>query len=260
MNHFKRVWYSFLKYQDIMLGGLACKAMQVRGYSSQPIHPKHLFDENRIDFLRPFLKPGIRFLDVGCGVGTECISSAKEGAICACGVDYALSNLTTSRERTLLEHVQSSFLQVDLEQGKLPFKSEVFDVINFTNVLEHIHNRFHLLCEVRRVKTKKGVIILSVPNSETTWKKKLTSVGLDPRDDDDHKIEYTMNYLDEELNQAGLHRISEFGPSIPSFPWNGLVAISAFLSPRLYMFLQREKRDYVSKKPEESIGWFVVVQ
>ena len=92
-----------------MLSSFTCKALLVRGYSSRPIHPKHLFGEERNDILCQFLKFGTPYFDVGCGVGTECISAMKESTICSCGVDCAWPNLTTSRQRNLLDYVQSLF-------------------------------------------------------------------------------------------------------------------------------------------------------
>ena len=101
---------------------------------------------------------------------------------------------------------------------------------------------FVLICYEKYEERRQKVALSFYPfRTQRRHGKKLTSVGLDPRDDDDHKIEYTMKVLDEELNQAGLQRISDIWPSIPSFPWNGFVAISAFFSPRLYKFLQRKR-------------------
>lgn len=89
--------------------------------------------------------------------------------------------------------------------------------------------------------------------------KKLESVGLDARDDD-HKIEYTQDTLEEELSQADLKIVSDFMPTIPIFPWNGIIAMSAFFSPKLYKKLQSKKREYVNSNQKESIGWVVIVK
>jgi SAM-dependent methyltransferase len=256
----KRYWYALLKDQDIRLGGWACHAMRLRGFSTQSVHPKHLFDEERTDYLQELLRPGISFLDIGSGVGTECILAAKNGARVACGLEYNQKSLLTAVQRAEQQDGNTAFLRVDLETGNLPFRDNYFDLINFTNVLEHLHHRGEILQEVKRVKKSDGTIVLSIPNAETTWKKKLFSAGLDPRDDDDHKIEYTKETLDAELNQAGLQRVSDFHPSIPSFPWNGLIAMSAFFSPILYQKLQRKKKEYVKARPEESTGWIITVK
>lgn len=83
----RKYWYLFLKHQDYMLGLWVCKAMQWRGFSSHPIHPKHLFDVQRSEFLHGLFQPRIRFLDLGAGVGTDCLLAADKGAIFSVGLE-----------------------------------------------------------------------------------------------------------------------------------------------------------------------------
>lgn len=111
------------------------------------------------------------------------------------------------------------------------------------------------MSELKRVKRESGVAVISVPNTDTSWKKALRSVGLDSRDDFDHKIEYTKDLLLDELCEAGLEMISPLMPIVPSFPWHGLIAMSAVLSPNLYRRLQSYKYRFVTRHPQESIGW-----
>lgn len=259
MKTLKRKWYQLLQWQDYMLGVWSCKAMQLRGYSQRPIHPKHLFDEKRSEFLHDFFKPGIQFLDLGSGVGTDCIIAAQKGAVLSVGLEGNPASIATALDRARKEEHPVDFIQFDLEQGGLPFEDNYFDLINFSNVLEHLHNRQYILAELKRVKKTSGIAVISIPNSETSWKKKRTAVGLDSRDDPDHKIEYTKMSLELELNSAGLKINSELYPIIPSFPWNGLIAMSAVISPGLYKEMQKRKRFYVENNPDESIGWVFTV-
>ncbi|WP_339136378.1 MAG: class I SAM-dependent methyltransferase [Candidatus Electrothrix sp. GW3-4] len=256
----RKYWYLFLKHQDYMLGLWVCKAMQWRGFSSHPIHPKHLFDVQRSEFLHGLFQPRIRFLDLGAGVGTDCLLAADKGAIFSVGLEGNWRSIQTGVERAKKKKSTAEFLQINLEQGLLPFADESFDLINFSNVLEHLHNRAGILSELKRVKKKDGLGVISVPNANTSWKKKLKAAGLDPRDDPDHKIEYSQKSLAEELHAAGLSICSELMPIIPSFPWNGLIAMSAALSPVLYKRLQQAKREYVLAHPDESIGWVFTVK
>ena len=259
MKILRKIWYAALKEQDVRLGGWSCHAMKMRGYSNRPIHPKHLFDEERTHYLSALLKPGIAFLDIGSGVGTECKLASENQAKIVCGVEYDWNSLITAVRRTETEENKVSFLRLDLESGTLPFQDNSFDLVNFTNVLEHIHARKAILREVKRIKKDDGVMVLSIPNAGTSWKKKLQRAGLDPRDDDDHKIEYSMDSIEEELASAGLNIISDFAPIIPSFPWNGIIAMSAFVYPGLYKWLQKKKKDFVKKHPKESTGWIFTV-
>ncbi len=256
----KKYWYLFLKQQDYFLGVWSCKAMQWRGFAPRPIHPKHLFDEQRSDYLHGLFQPGIKFLDLGSGVGTDCLLAAKKGAGLSVGLEGNQQSIMTAVNRARKQDSPVRFLQIDLEQGSLPFTNCCFDLVNFSNVLEHLHNRIALLSELKRVKKDDGLAVISVPNAETSWKKKLEAAGLDSKDDPDHKVEYTRHSLAEELHAAGLRICSELMPIIPSFPWNGLIAMSAVISPALYKRLQKAKREYVQARPDESIGWVFMVK
>lgn len=235
--------------------------MKLRGFSTRPIHPKHLFDENRSDYLHGLFYPGISFLDLGSGVGTDCLLAAGKGARISIGLEGNAQSIVTAVKRGR-QHVDGAvgFMQIDLEQGALPFLDHCFDLVNFSNVLEHLHNRTGILKELKRVKMHDGIAVISIPNAETTWKKKLVAVGLDSKDDPDHKIEYSKQSLAKELQAADLQICSDLMPIIPSFPWNGLIAMSAFLSPKLYKRLQAVKRRYVLAHPDESIGWVFTVK
>jgi hypothetical protein len=58
----------------------------LRGYAANPVHPKHLFDEKRTGYLNGLCRYEIRFLDVGSGVGAECIATTKKGVVSQTGL------------------------------------------------------------------------------------------------------------------------------------------------------------------------------
>jgi len=256
----KKYWLLFLKEQNRKLELIACKAMQWRGLADSPLHPKHLFDEHRAAFCRQHFHPGISFLDLGSGVGTECIAAAEAGAIRVVGIENNRQNHQCAVGRAKKAGVKVEFILRDLEDTPFPIDSKTFDLVNISNVLEHLTDRVSVLSELRRVKTDSGLAVISVPNMDTSWKKALRSVGLDSRDDEDHKIEYTKDLLISELQQAGLKIASPLLPIVPSFPWHGLIALSAALSPNLYKWLQSYKYKFVERHPEESIGWTFLAQ
>jgi len=234
--------------------------MKFRGFSDTVIHPKHLFDENRSNLLYSMFKPGINFLDLGSGVGSDCIVAKQKGVLNAVEVESNRNNIDIAVLRAQQRGVQVEFIQYDLEQAALPFKDDTFDLVNFSNVLEHLNNRVAVLRDLKHKKKNEGIVVISIPNTNTSWKIKLRSVGLDSYDDSDHKIEYTPNSLKDELGRADLKIISDLHPIVPSFPWNGIISMSAAVSPRLYRKLQVAKRRYVEKNPEESIGWVFITQ
>lgn len=246
---------TILKEQNRKLESIACHAMKWRGFSDSPLHPKHLFDEQRAALCRQHFKTGMNFLDLGSGVGTECIAAAKAGAKRVVGIENNTRNTHHAIRRAEEAGVKVEFILHNLEDIPLPVDSKSFDLINLSNVLEHLTDRIAVLSELKRVKMEEGLAVISVPNADTSWKKALRSAGLDSRDDDDHKIEYTKDLLATELNEAELKLASPLMPIVPSFPWHGLIALSAAVSPSLYRRFQRHKYRFVERFPEESIGW-----
>ncbi|HEC91973.1 MAG TPA: class I SAM-dependent methyltransferase [Candidatus Atribacteria bacterium] len=59
-------------------------------------------------------------------------------------------------------------LNVICDAENLPFKNDYFSIVLSSNVLEHIVNKNKALNEMKRVLTKNGLIIITVPTS--TWK------------------------------------------------------------------------------------------
>ncbi|MBF0273364.1 MAG: class I SAM-dependent methyltransferase [Magnetococcales bacterium] len=253
--HPRRRYLAWLKWQNKYFAQLACKAMQWRGYSQHPVHPKHLFDPKTGSYVEPFLKPGIHFLDVGCGVGAVCLKACEYGAARTVGIEYNPDNIRITRESALARGVVVEVYPIDLEKTPYPFADDTFDVIHFSDVMEHLENRIACLKELKRIKKDEAPIVISVPNRDTSWKRQLRQAGIDSRDDTDHKIEYSKEQLYQEIASAGLRLESPLFPIVPSFPWHGLFALSAAVSPALYKRLQQWKYDYMKRKPEESMGW-----
>lgn len=258
MSFIIRIFLKALRIQNDIFQKIAMRGMVWRGFSKKPIHPKHLFDEKRNSTVSEMFTDGIAFLDIGSGSGSECLRAKGKGANLAVGVDHNEASLDVARLRASEQFPESDsikFYALDLEEAKLPFEDNTFDLVNFSNVLEHLHNRIEILREIQRVKKPDGKLLISIPNRNTSWKRLQRKFGLDSRDDDDHKIEYDEADLNQELNSAGLHIHGPLKPIVPSFPWHGIMASSALVSPSLYRYFQSWKRDYVERKPEESVGW-----
>lgn len=58
---------------------------------------------------------------------------------------------------------------VDLNNEKLPFPDEFFDVFFSKSVIEHISDTEHYMNEMKRVLKKGGLLILLVPDLETQY-------------------------------------------------------------------------------------------
>ena len=105
-----------------------------------------------------------------------------------------------------------------------------------------------------------GICLISVPNSETFWKKLQRFVDIDSRDDPDHKIEYNLFEINQELEKSGLFITSNMHSIVPSFPFDGLLSLTAIISPNLYRLTQKIKRYLVKKNYIDTIGWIFEVK
>lgn len=98
-------------------------------------------------------------LNVGCG-GEKNASAAAvsvHNGYEMIGVDIHLEYLRQFNQIFNADVVQANAMA-------LPFVDDQFDLIHFTDILEHLHNAMLGLKEVQRVQKEGGIIILSTPN------------------------------------------------------------------------------------------------
>lgn len=97
-----------------------------------------------------------RVLDVGCGSGLL-IRKLSEKKIYCYGVDVAKALLKKIKTNDYLILKEASAYQ-------LPFKSNYFDLVICSEVIEHLPNYPLALKEIFRVTTPSGIVIFSIPN------------------------------------------------------------------------------------------------
>jgi ubiquinone/menaquinone biosynthesis C-methylase UbiE len=124
------------------------------------LHPQVRYKQ----LLRELLKPGVRWLDLGCG--HELIRpwalSAGEDELSFTRVP-ALSVGIDSDGPALWKH-QSIPHRVAGNIAALPFKDASFDLITANMVIEHVEDPAIVLAEVRRVLRPKGVFVFHTPH------------------------------------------------------------------------------------------------
>lgn len=108
------------------------------------------------------LKQGLKFLEPGCGRG-EHLRYFK-------GLGLDVYGLDLSPEATKLSP-DLKISTFDLENGKIPFEDNYFDVIYSKSFLEHIRIPEIFLKEAHRVLKPGGVIISLVPDWESQYQK-----------------------------------------------------------------------------------------
>ena len=117
------------------------------------------------------LKPGDKFLDVGCGEGRhsfEASSRLKQGdGSLVCALD--LDNLSLRKTHYVLHYMESqndgtkNWLVLMGDSLRLPFKDNSFDKIICSEVMEHVPDPDQGIQEMVRVLKPGGLMAVTVP-------------------------------------------------------------------------------------------------
>ncbi|NQE46640.1 Ubiquinone biosynthesis O-methyltransferase [ANME-1 cluster archaeon GoMg2] len=105
----------------------------------------------------------LTILDIGCGGGAYTTLLAKMG-FHVVGVDISKEGISTAKKWATCENVQDKVALIVANAEELPFKSESFDFIICSEVLEHLDSPHEGIIELNRVLTWGGEIIMSMPN------------------------------------------------------------------------------------------------
>jgi SAM-dependent methyltransferase len=112
-------------------------------------------------FERYNIKPGQKFLDIGCGRG-EFLRGFIDCGVQGHGVD---------RSRAAEKYCPEADLRkADLENEKLPYPDNYFDVIYSKSVIEHFYYPEKLVQEMYRVLKPGGLAITLCPDWEFNYK------------------------------------------------------------------------------------------
>lgn len=159
------------------------------------VHPKHrLMNYHQFFVDNVDLQDAI--LDIGCGNGFLTYDVAKK-ARSVTAIDLNEDNIEFAKKNFNRDNIK----YICGDATKLNF-GEKSDVIILSNLLEHLENRHDFLLKIRGLADK---FLIRVPTSNRDWltyyKKEL---GIEYRLDLTHKIEYTLESFQEELEKAGM--------------------------------------------------------
>ncbi len=192
----------------------------VHGYSAE--HRAFLSSrtaEREAAFFLPFLKPGMRLLDCGCGMGALTTSLAQHVAP---GEVIGIDRESSQIEAACVWAAEKGIANVRFDLGnifEIPFPDAAFEAVFAYTVLEHVRDPLAALCEMRRVLKPGGVIgicdpdyegMLQVP--ETPKVKELRQLML--RFSEEHASPYYARHQRQYLLEAGFTRTEGFALAV----------------------------------------------
>ena len=148
-----------------------------RFVQAEPGTPAFFTDVERHRYqLEPHILEVVRFarwggkdvLEAGCGIGTDGIRFARNGARYF-GVDFAADAVALARSRFELEEREGTFVQADILE--LPFEDESFDLVYSHGVIHHFADTQRAVDEFYRVLRPGGHALVMVyhRNSLNYW-------------------------------------------------------------------------------------------
>ena len=109
-------------------------------------------------YLLPYLRPGLRVLDFGCGPGTISVGLARMAAPGELhGVDMEESQIELARSAVRANRQDNAIFHV-ADVTDLPFEDDFFDLAHCHGVLMHVPDTQAALAEVKRVLKPGGII------------------------------------------------------------------------------------------------------
>ena len=114
--------------------------------------------ENCAEYMLPYLRPGLRVLDFGCGPGTISVGIARriDPGELHC-VDMEESQIEMARS-VAKENGQGNAVFHLCDATNLPFEDDFFDIAHGHNILMHVPDTQALLAEIKRVLKPGGLI------------------------------------------------------------------------------------------------------
>jgi 2-polyprenyl-3-methyl-5-hydroxy-6-metoxy-1,4-benzoquinol methylase len=236
---------------------LAIRLTRWTGKSREYVHPKHLLGDGAEHYwYLPHVPAGATVLDIGCGHGVHAVRLAARGAR-VLGLDANVASLGVARRLAIARGIDGVLVAcVDVEAG-LPVATASVDVVLCLDVLEHLVKRDATLREIRRVLGTSGILLLALPNRATSWKRRLERAGLFAYADPDHKVEYTLDEMRDELARNGF-TIVQLYPTVYDTPLTGAIDVIGGVSLGLYRRLTRLRARLAARYPEENAGFFAV--
>jgi ubiquinone/menaquinone biosynthesis C-methylase UbiE len=163
--------------------------------------------------------PGMRVLDLGCGVGHLLTWLTAHAPARYHGLDLSLNSLRAARSAGLR----------DLSVGDaehLPFRDASYDRVVCNGAAHHLPDLRAALCEVRRVLRPGGRLVLHEPvDSAVTGAIRQTLLRRSPYEspaDLAHKHAFTKAVVEQTLRETGFTEITATSHDFLAYPLSGM--------------------------------------
>ena len=156
-------------------------------HSSEPIGTKKYFDE--VEARKYFVEPhipkfadfsawnGKRVLEIGCGIGTDAVNFAREGAIYT-GVELSKESLKIARTRFDVFNLDGVFIEGNAEEIDVLLEGQKFDLIYSFGVLHHTPHISKAFGAIRKL-SEIGTTFKLMVYAKHSWKSSLINEGLE---------------------------------------------------------------------------------
>lgn len=196
-----------------------------------------------------------RVLEIGCGIGTDAINFAKNGAIYT-GIELSEKSLDVTRQRFNVYSLESTLLKVDAENCASILPMNNFDLIYSFGVVHHSPNPRRIIENARQLIYMDGELRFMV-YAENSWKKIMIDHGFDqPEAQFGCPIAYTYSRQDIEKLLDGLFEVTEFKQD-HIFPYK----IDEYKS---YQYVKEkwfsEMPTEIFKVLEKNLGWHLLIK
>lgn len=128
------------------------------------LHTKRVEEWRTIPYLSETYSPAESWaLDVGCGAGTMCLSSAKRG-LSSIGMDISIHGARVGRDLARKMGLTNCFFVVG-DAVHLPFRTGSFRLVTNYTAIEHVYDHVHCLAEMHRVTAAGGRMLVNTINN-----------------------------------------------------------------------------------------------
>lgn len=125
---------------------------------------------NSAAYLLPYIRPGMKILDIGCGPGSITVDFARlvgpTGHVT--GVEYVEDPLPGARALAAAQGVENVAFCVGDVHELGGFEDEAFDVVHVHQVLQHVGDPVRALRQMRRV-VKRGGVVAARESDALSW-------------------------------------------------------------------------------------------